>query len=612
MSAVKPWRITVALLLAMTIPGDCRAGVLLQGYYLRAAVVGGKTTERGVPSPADPQDHVSDFWWDHLARQAKALSRAGFTAVWLPVPHKGASGTASIGFDVFDDYDIGSKNQKGSVTTRYGTREQLERCVAVMRANGLDVYVDIVENQRSGGSGPGGFTFRYADADGKTPGGRFPKDRDNFHNRDIPQDPDVFGPDFSFGPDLAPINGKPPGYVSGGLEAGADWLTRALDIQGFRFDDAKGVSTRFARALFDFGALKGKFVVGEFFDGNTALVRSWISGPIGMNNRASAFDFPLRLDLLAPMCNNAGFFDMSQLDHGGLAGADPIHAVTFVENHDTDINFPIVRNKAQAYAYILTAEGYPCVYYKDYSTDPGCFGMKPTIDPLIFIHERIAAGATQQRFKDHDIFAYERMGGSHLLVGLNNNGDVAHTITVATGFGANAPLHDYTGHAGDVRTDGSGKATITIPRNTNGLGYVCYSRPGIGPAATAAGHAVTQDYEGAQDLDIKPADNTALVDVCRVYVAAGQPIRGSLGFDTSHWTDTTRITLELDGPGGAAIATHEYSRTTPQGEALTASAASTGFHTFRIRSSGTPAENLKPSYKLSVTYRAPETIEPAP
>jgi alpha-amylase len=312
------------------------------------------------------------------------------------------------------------------------------------------------------------------------------------------------------------------------------------------------------------------------------------------------------------MCNNAGFFDMTQLDHGGLAGADPFHAVTFVENHDTDIKMPIVRNKAQAYALILTSEGYPCVFYKDYSHDPGCFGMKTTIDNLIFVHERIADGATQQRWKDHDIFAYERMGGHHLLVGLNNNGDVAHTITVDTGFGGNTALHDYTGHSGDVRTDGSGKATITIPKNANGLGYVCYSRAGISGGFNTAGHDVTQDYEGAQDLDIKPADNTAFVNVCRIYAASGQSIRARLGFDAGHWTDATRITLALDGPDGATVASREYSRTTPQGEALSASAAGTGFHTFRIRSSNTPAENLKPAYKLSVTYRAPETIEPGP
>src|SRR5439155_3690617 len=102
---------------------------------------------------------------DHLAKQAHALAQVGFTSIWLPPPLKGGSGTSSVGYDVFDDYDLGSKNQQGSVPTRYGTRDQLARCVAVLRANGLDVYVDLVENQRGGGSGPGGFVFRYLGGD---------------------------------------------------------------------------------------------------------------------------------------------------------------------------------------------------------------------------------------------------------------------------------------------------------------------------------------------------------------------------------------------------------------------------------------------------------------
>src|SRR6266699_6795488 len=125
--------------------------VMLQAFYRRG--------KAGVPSPADGD--TVDWWWDHLARQAHELRKVGFTAVWLPPVRKGAAGTASVGYDVFDDYDLGSKSQKGAEPTRYGTREQLERCVAMMRANGLDVYVDLVENQRAGGSGHGGFTFRY-------------------------------------------------------------------------------------------------------------------------------------------------------------------------------------------------------------------------------------------------------------------------------------------------------------------------------------------------------------------------------------------------------------------------------------------------------------------
>ena len=131
MWTVTPFLRAIVLTCALMAPAE--AGVLLQGYYLRSDGSGG---ERGVPSPADPKDkaNVKDFWWDHIAAQAKALREAGFTAVWLPAPTKGASGTSSFGFDVFDDYDLGSKDQKGAIPTRYGTREQLARCVAILRA----------------------------------------------------------------------------------------------------------------------------------------------------------------------------------------------------------------------------------------------------------------------------------------------------------------------------------------------------------------------------------------------------------------------------------------------------------------------------------------------
>ncbi len=578
-------------------PTTARAGVLLQGYF------------KGVPTPG-PGQNVDD-WWDHLARQAKALRASGFTAIWLPCPLKASSGTFSDGFDVFDDYDLGSKDQMQTVRTRFGTREQLERCVAIFRANGIDVYLDLVENQRDGGNGK---TYKYVDAYGKPGGGRFSKSPTDFHGPGgVPEDPGVFDDSAQFGDDLAPINGKPPGHCFNGLLDAADWMTRALDVQGFRLDDVKGVSTQFMKPLLDHGALRGKFAVGEFFDGNVGLVQNWVNNPGGMAGRASAFDFPLRFNQLQKMTNNAGFFDMSQLDHAGFTGVDPIHSVTWVENHDTNEEgfLRITQNKPQAYAYILTSEGYPSIFYKDYSTDTGSFGMKPTLDNLIFIHEQIADGPTQQRFKNFDVFAYERMGGAHLLVGLNNNGVADRTITVATGFGANTPLHDYTGHAGDVKTDGNGQVTITIPKNTGGFGYVCYSRPGIGGPFAVTGVDVSQDYEGAQDLDIKPADNTAFVPVCRVFVEGGRPIRGALTFDISQWTTSTAITLELSDPAGATMATRTYTRATPQGDAITATAKAnaTGFYAFKIRSNATPAGNLKPSYKLSVTYRAPQELK---
>jgi alpha-amylase len=206
-------------------------------------------------------------------------------------------------------------------------------------------------------------------------------------------------------------------------------------VQGYRIDDVKGLSTDFLRPFLETTPMAGKFAVAEYFDGSRILVNQWIFNPFGMNGRSSAFDFPLKF-VLNGVCNNAGRFDISQLDHAGLAGISPFNAVTFVENHDTDLNpgESMVSNKALAYAYILTSEGYPCVYYRDYDMGPDGFHLKPQIDKLIWIHEKLANGPTQPRFKDFNVFAYERLGAPRLLAGLNNDPSGPRTITIASGF----------------------------------------------------------------------------------------------------------------------------------------------------------------------------------
>jgi hypothetical protein len=574
-------------------------GVLLQGFFKMPA-------NQAVPSPADG-DATIDWWWDHLAIQANQLRQAGFTAIWLPPVLKTSDGNkpGSDGYGPFDDYDIGSKNQKGSVPTRFGNREQLQRCVAVLRANGLDVYLDMVEHQRVGDTTP--FVFRYLGADGTADTGRFPKNPSNFVPQ-VPRDPALGGPpsdDFPFGRELAPINGKPPHYVFDNLVSAADWLMRALDAQGYRIDDVKGLSTEFLFPFLNSKSMNGKFAVGEFFDGNRILVNGWIFNPTGMRGRPNAFDFPLKFVLNA-MCNGPGGFNMADLDHVGLVGISPLNAVTFVENHDTDLNSgeKIVINKMLGYAYILTSEGYPCVYYRDYSTDKNCFGLKPLIDNLIWIHEKIASGPTQQRWKDFNVFAYERLGGPHLLVGLNNDPNTARTITVETGFGSDVSLHDYTGHSTDAVTDGNGFVTITIPRNQNGDSYVCYSRQGLGGTGfDVVPASVTQDFEGAKDVDILATANGKSIDVGRIWSRANSVLNFTLKPDTTNWTPNTSITLEVISPNGSVLSTSVFRLNATA--ALKTTSTQSGFHTLRLTLAGAPAANPNSPYTLSATYTAP-------
>jgi galactose oxidase len=583
-------------------------GVLLQGFFKMPPNV-------AVPSPADGDATIA-WWWDHLASQANELRQAGFTAVWLPPVLKTSDGDkpGSDGYGPFDDYDIGSKNQKGALPTRFGNREQLQRSVAILRANGLDVYLDMVEHQRVGDTTP--FVFRYLGADGTPDVGRFPKNPPNFVPQ-VPRDPALGGPpsdDFPFGRELAPINAKPPHYVFDNLIAAADWLTRALDVQGYRIDDVKGLSTEFLLPFLTSKSMNGKFAVGEFFDGNRVLVNGWIFNPNGMKGRPNSFDFPTKFVLNA-MCNSPGGFNMADLDHVGLTGISPLNAVTFVENHDTDLNSgeKIVINKMLGYAYILTSEGYPCVYYRDYSADKNCFGLKPLIDNLIWIHEMLAFGPTEQRWKDFNVFAYERLGAPNLLVGLNNDPNNARTITVATGFGPNVSLHDYTGHSPDVATDGNGSVTITIPKNQNGASYVCYSRQGFGGKAfEVTTHSVTQDFEGAEDLDIPPARNGKSVNVARIWSRANSPLNVLFKPDVTGWAPNTSITLDVLSPDGSVLATSVFKLSTPPGTALEAASKQAGFYTLRLTTAGAPAAKPNPTFTLSATYTATAGLQVEP
>ncbi len=60
--------------------------------------------------------------WKLLKEQAEHIKRAGVTSVWLPPAYKGASGIADVGYGVYDTYDLGEFDQKGSISTKYGDR----------------------------------------------------------------------------------------------------------------------------------------------------------------------------------------------------------------------------------------------------------------------------------------------------------------------------------------------------------------------------------------------------------------------------------------------------------------------------------------------------------
>jgi alpha-amylase len=256
------------------------------------------------------------------------LRKAGFTAVWIPNSVKGASGGYSMGYDPFDHYDLGSKLQGASGKpaerpTHWGELYQLRRMVAFARANGIDVYHDMVLNHLNGD--PGNKVFQYVNWNGVAGKGRFPKQATDFHDKDSDLD------DTSFGPDLNYYNG----YTYDSTMQWGDWLVKSLDLQGFRFDYVKGlpyktdVSPRFwfQNQFLNYGAMAGKFSVSEYADDNRDTL-NWFVAETG--HKSSAFDFTLRAQLKA-LCDGNGLYDLRGLRWAGLVHINPAGAVTWVE-----------------------------------------------------------------------------------------------------------------------------------------------------------------------------------------------------------------------------------------------------------------------------------------
>ena len=86
--------------------------------------------------------------WSELAEKMPELAEAGYNSLWLPPPTK-ASGGLSVGYDLWDAFDLGSKDQRGTVRTRYGTEAELLHLMEVAHRFGIRVYFDNIMNHRA-------------------------------------------------------------------------------------------------------------------------------------------------------------------------------------------------------------------------------------------------------------------------------------------------------------------------------------------------------------------------------------------------------------------------------------------------------------------------------
>ena len=440
-------------------------GVIMQTFYWDCPVLETKEFE----------------WWLFVQEKVKALSKTGFTALWLPPACKAANlGGMSMGYDPYDYYDLGDIDQKGSVPTWFGSRSQLEQLIQEAHLQGMQVYADMVLNHTNGADEQ---EINLFDGEKRwtkyNPGsGKFPRDWRCYH-------PSYFErlDDEAFGgmPDLCHRNP----YVYAELMEYARWLIEEIGFDGLRYDFVKGYGTWIITAILERLYKKNgeinfsPFGVGEYWDSDKNIAE-WLRETNSFsNNPVTAFDFPLR-GRLKDLCDTFGFSLRTLTEAGTLVtdGFDLL-AVTFVENHDIIRTNPIINEKMLAYAYILTHEGYPCIFWQDYyNSGLAQEDNRSGIAALVTVHEQYAGGDTDILYCDDDLYIMQRRGSDHqkgLVFILNNsprwNGELAATQWTNTRF---VPLawrgKDNADIPEEIVTDGVGTAEFWAPPR----GYVVY------------------------------------------------------------------------------------------------------------------------------------------
>ena len=68
--------------------------------------------------------------------------------MWIPPGCKAGSPSGN-GYDIYDLYDLGEFNQKGSVGTKWGTKQELLDMIDTAEEEGIGIYWDAVLNHKA-------------------------------------------------------------------------------------------------------------------------------------------------------------------------------------------------------------------------------------------------------------------------------------------------------------------------------------------------------------------------------------------------------------------------------------------------------------------------------
>ena len=446
------------------------------------------------------------FWWKRCAAKAPNLAALGITDIWLPPAYKGTS-QEDVGYGVYDMYDLGEFDQKGTVRTKYGTKEEYLEAIRSFHEAGIRVYADIVLNHRMGGDKLEKVTavtdspenrneqiggeqtvkvwskFTFPGRKGKY--SRFTWNHEHFTGTDWDEKTQETDKIYRFTgknwePDTDPEHGNFDFLM--GMNVDMDnpeviretkkwlaWYIRETGIDGLRLDAVKHISFSSYRDLLESTREDLDLslpAVGEYWSGDAGRLLYYLDS---VNNAMSLFDVALHFQFFNA-AESGGDFDMRGILDHTLLTERPDHAVTFVDNHDTQYgqslqSFVADWFKPLSYAIILLRqEGLPCIFYADYYGNPAKERpLVPNLGKLIKLRSRYAYGEQTDYMEDDHVIGWTRSGDeehkdSGMAVVLSNSDGG----TLTTTLGKN--------HAGETFLDALGNCPEEVVLDSDGTG----------------------------------------------------------------------------------------------------------------------------------------------
>ena len=390
--------------------------------------------------------------------------------------------------------------------------------------------------------------------------------------------------------------------ATGLLTRYVQWMLEVAQFDGFRIDAQKHIPQWFFDQYYDNATyqsgrkrLNGQWFTplsfGEIFDGDKNKIFSYVKKD-GFANR-DALDIPLYFALESNLQQSAAANDWRSVVNSGLDTADNGFmdgsvGVRFVESHDVEG----VYMSNVAHAYLLPLPGRSIVYFNakqfgDNRSFPkngrgdalgGRFGN--TIKTLVGIVNGYARGFYYERWLSKENLIYER--DANLLVALSNRTDAGYdTFTVQTAFEPGTVLQELTGNSESstidpqnqvakyIQVDGSGRATVTVPRNASTLGrhdtgYVMYGPPAPQGSASVTNVAQVLQPDGNGFNDFENGNNrlnpiyVITASTFDIVLQTQPVVNGSFGEDAQAGGDNAvfRINEGVNATGQGYISTN--------------------------------------------------------